>query len=59
MITSEDYVGDTIEFINKQGLWFNRKLFKDSQGIYINYQGNKTRVKQWGLDGVGYRFRTA
>ncbi|MNB84024.1 hypothetical protein D3C81_384510 [compost metagenome] len=59
MISSEEYVGDVIEFVNRQGLWFNRVLKKDKDGIYINYNGNKTRVKQWGLDAVGYRFRQA
>ena len=56
-VVSEDYVGDKIEFVNKQGLWFTRTLKKDSKGLYINFQGKRTRVKQWGTDCVEYRFR--
>lgn len=56
---SEDYVGDSIEFVDEQGLWHTRVLKKDSSGLYINFNGNKVNVKQWGNDKVGYRFRKA
>ncbi|MGG1669963.1 hypothetical protein ACIFOE_04800 [Paenibacillus sp. NRS-1783] len=52
-ILVNEYVGDTVEFLNDDGVWNVKVLGRHEKlGLYVKHRGYDVPVTHWGRDAV-------